>query len=683
MSTHVGSRSQLHPKCRLATKPIKNYLPKLGKKWFKQADLYCVFCGRKGHDRNSCPARPTTPKEEDRVPFVEAILALPRVQSNRFIGMTPTEALTWVEAQGAIWNKSNPWADSTLVYDKLRARLGHWRAIGASDSVISWLGYGVPMRFVREPTYHAFPNHKMDAEGEAYMAKDMSKHQEDGCFVEAPAFSVRVANPILVIDQNGKYRRCDDCRYGNSMQASPKFKMCSVGQDVPTLANPGDIAITEDLEKAYYKVPLAKDARPYSAFQWGSVFFFSMVMLFGMCQAPFFFTGICKPIARLFGALKIPALNYIDDWFWSAKPENAGPLHTFIRDLFAILGWSFNDKSQKGTRVQFLGFIIDMVGRKFVVPEAKRTAILDLLRDHRLAASAGAIVSARAMQRTLGKVISVTLAVPSVRVWCRSLYRQVHDAVGNRRQNSYMTLSPESILELGMLATLLTLTDGSPFISPLHDVDIWCDAGEVGWGAHMLGIVVHGQFEAHEIGTSSTFRELRGLVLVLRALAPRIKGKVVRLNMDSMCSVRNLMKGGGPNPVLCDLVKDVWLESTMHDFKLFPRWQRRSEIDMQKADDLSKVGTLWKLRASFHTWVWQKYGVPVTMPDVAKAKQAIVKTVSAGIRHALVLPRWEAKPWWALASSHALATLPLPDMAIVVNPNMYDIPRWDFVLCIF
>ena len=135
--------------------------------------------------------------------------------------MSLTEAATRIQMEGARLNEGNPWEGSDKVFDQVRARLGYWRAIGASDAVISWLGYGVPMLFEKEPPYRVFPNHECDDPVMvAYVAKDMGKNIDTGCFVEAPARSVRVSNPILCIQQGSKCRRCDDCRHCNSYQAS-------------------------------------------------------------------------------------------------------------------------------------------------------------------------------------------------------------------------------------------------------------------------------------------------------------------------------------------------------------------------------------------------------------------------------------------------------------------------------
>ena len=179
-------------------------------------------------------------------------MRLPTVKTNGFKGMTKEEALKVVrERGGETLNKGNPWVTSEKVYDRLRAKLGFWKALGANKSVISWLGYGIPMRFQTEPSYKAFKHHRMTEEAKAFVQEDVDKHVASGCFVKAPRKSVKVENPILTIKQGDKWRRCDDCRYTNAYQTNAHFRMASLGNDIPLLTEEGDIGITRDLEKAY------------------------------------------------------------------------------------------------------------------------------------------------------------------------------------------------------------------------------------------------------------------------------------------------------------------------------------------------------------------------------------------------------------------------------------------------
>ena len=59
------------------------------------------------------------------------------------------------------------------------------------------------------------------------------------------------------------------------------------------------------------------------------------------------------------------------------------------------------------------------------------------------------------------------------------------------------------------------------------------------------------------IGTSSTQRELFGALQVLKEWGAGAAGRSVRLCMDSFAATRNLLKGGGPVPQLCDLTQDI------------------------------------------------------------------------------------------------------------------------------
>ena len=302
-----------------------------------------------------------------------------------------------------------------------------------------------------------------------------------------------------------------------------------------------------------------------------------------------------------------------------------------------------------------------------------------MLKEFQLASKARAAVLVAPLQSAMGKALSLTLAVPGIKVWCRSLYSQVTvQGFGS------MFLSPTSMEELDMIILLLQLSEGSPFMSPGHSCEIWVDSGEVGWGAHYEGVEVSGQFEARWIGQSSTARELQGLFHALETLGPQMTGKVVRLNMDSMCSVRNILKGGGPVPLLCALTKQLWSICTVFSIQLVPRWQRRNEPMMQRADVLSKVGTEWKLRTTFVTTTTMAHSLPVLMPDLAQADKVINALITRRQDHTLILPRWEGKSWWQLVLAHAtVRDILAQDMNQVVGPNMYGWHRWNFVLAVF
>ena len=70
----------------------------------------------KGHENHFCPASPYRPEPSARVPFVEKVLAIKRVKTNRFLGSSWGETRAWVEKTGEKWNEGNPWEKSDKIF---------------------------------------------------------------------------------------------------------------------------------------------------------------------------------------------------------------------------------------------------------------------------------------------------------------------------------------------------------------------------------------------------------------------------------------------------------------------------------------------------------------------------------------------------------------------------------------
>jgi hypothetical protein len=335
-------------------------------------------------------------------------------------------------------------------------------------------------------------------------------------------------------------------KYVNGFSASPRFSLCSLPKDIPLVVDPGDQLFTEDLKKAYYKVLIAKKSRRFQCFYWKGKFYEAAVLLFGFCQAPFIFTKICRPIVRFLGALLIKLLNYIDDWFFSDKPEKLAELQSLVHAILGMLGWLLNDKGEgPGLSVKFLGVVVDTVAREFKVPEAKKLKTERLINVVLEAASRGEMVSSKRVSSLAGTITSLRVAIPSASVWSRLLYQA--SSWVDPECDVPVRVSGECVDDLHVFIRLLKQDTGAPFMNFSHELDLWTDAGETGWGAQTMGIFSEGVFDDYLIGTSSTFRELSALIAAVQAppLRHLLVGKVVRVNMDSAAGIANLVKGGG------------------------------------------------------------------------------------------------------------------------------------------
>ena len=224
------------------------------KKAFSKTGLHCTFCRKAGHEFYFCPLRPTEPPEAARSLWADALIK----------GDTPTQAefpsLGAWSSLGAHLNTGNPWTASPDILDRLRGRLGYWKALGANRSVLSWLAYGLPLRFHSEPPHWVFSNHRSYLDHQEFAKLEIEGHVADGRFRTVDASYVLHSSPQQV-EQNkkGKLRRCDDLRNINARLAHISVSL-EGHSNIPDVVAANDMTFTEDLRKAYYMLAMEPSA---------------------------------------------------------------------------------------------------------------------------------------------------------------------------------------------------------------------------------------------------------------------------------------------------------------------------------------------------------------------------------------------------------------------------------------
>jgi hypothetical protein len=144
-----------------------------------------------------------------------------------------------------------------------------------------------------------------------------------------------------------------------------------------------------------------------------------------------------------------------------------------------------------------------------------------------------------------------------------------------------------------------------------YTVRLHCDASDDGWGAHCLDASAFGFFEADQCApTSSTFRELRGLLFAIRTpeIADAIRGQKVMFVLDSLAAVYNLLKGGGPKDDLSLLVKSIWRQCVSIGVDASAEWISRNNNEY--ADFLSKYRDRadWRLNPDLFARIDARWG---------------------------------------------------------------------------
>lgn len=646
------------------------------KKFFQQTGT-CVFCQKIGHEVGYCPSKQSVP--DQKLEFVEHLLSLPRLKLKVLEGRNWGDTLDYIYNLGLQLNKGNPWKDDCRPFSSLRKNLGFWKSIGADNSVLSWLSYGYQFKFQRTPKRKFFSNPSNIYQFEDFVDKEITTHLNDGSFVEVEVDKVKVVNPFLIsVNSSGKPRRCDDLRYVNGFLASPMFKMQSLGNDVPNIVMPGQEMFTRDLEKAYYKIPIDEESSYYQCFFWKGKYYRSKVLLFGLCQAPFIFTKICRTIVRFFGAIMIRLVNFVDDFLFCDRPDRIQSLQKFVDFIFKLLGWTLSLKdNQIGERVRFLGFVVDSKVRKFFIPDKVREKVMRLIEVTTQSIAEGRPLSIQDIRRVTGKLISLKLAIPSVSIWIRDLLFHLPSdpEVDELVQN--LIIDKRAIEGLKVIESMIKASDGSPFISPTVELDVFTDSGEIGWGATILGLETYGTFDSELIGKSSTLRELIGLLKFLEdPLGGHMKNKVVRFNMDSRCAIANLIHAG-PVRELLPIVKKIWSVLDSNNVTPVFRWVSRETPNLRRVDELSKQVT-FTLKDEYKQWFERQYNTRVLVVDHNKLADTLGWVISRREKCYLLAPKWEGKSWWTLLCDHSKRMITVDNTHIFVRGGKF--PGWEFIL---
>lgn len=683
----------------------------------------CELCGKRGHVSQSCPDQ-TQRVEEDHTKehrWVRRLLGMPRVnvaEVNR--GLSVEEGVRrWLE-RGKEMNRGNPWEGSTRKEDSLRARLGYHKAMGMGSVHLGWIGFGVPLQFIaeQEPAVLAFRNHASALEHEAFVDREHEANLAAGSYVKVERQQLKSICPIQVEKNptSGKLRLCQDLRWINGHLPNVEFRMESLHTELGDVVKPGDKLITTDIEKAYYCLPMHPSAQPYLGWRWRDQHYMPTCLVFGLSTAPRIFTKIMRPMMAFMRSLGVRVLGMIDDYMWAERPEKMAEVRQAVQQVLPGLGWKLNAKCEwePSDEVLMLGMLINT--KEFVVkaPEKKIQAaraniskVLSVVRE-------GWHPSLKSMQRVTGQLMSMLLALPAVRVYTRGLYRCLAVAQGELeaarvhglRPSYVVSLSEEAVEELCFWQKRLLTHNGLAISSRETQVEVllWSDASDVGWGGEAVGVQVgseaasastatqlghqptgevstmlYGSLPRGEIASSSTRRELVGLLELVRtpAILSQVRGKRVKVFMDSIPALRNLINGGGPKHNLTQAVREWTSFCEEHDIRPVYEWvpraanwraDRASKLHAQQFTFLSVaieerirsqlyalVGDRWRQRTNH--WLGR---VPIFLPMFHQV-DARVEMIRSSLEEAIiVVPEWPAggmHDWYRRVSEHSIAAV--------------------------
>ena len=660
-----------------------------GKKVFKKHEegRWCYWCKRKGHSRGSCMTAPAeereregTEEQKEKQRFVLELLRkgkAPTVEELMEQEGSRKGAVEKAMRLGEEANRGNPWEKSEKRRDKLRKRLGYWWAIGADKVILSWIGFGVKIKFEVQPERVCFPNHKSYYEEVAHIRAEHDLHIQDGSFREAEGEEVHVGNPMQVeVNAKGKRRMCVDMRYTNAHLADYSFTQETLNRHVARIVERDMQMITTDVAKAYYQVPLHKDSQRYCGWRHEGKWIVPTILVFGLSVAPFVFTKIMRAVLTFARAMNIRGSNCIDDNLWAAEEGEILEVREIVQLVFGRLGWQFNEKCEfdPSTTVLYNGMWVDSKRFEIRATDEKVEAARKLAWTLWYAARDGEQVGVKDLQRLTGRLQSMRLALEGVAVWTRGLYADIARALDEQTWKTH--LRPEALADLAFWAHRLGKQNGLPIPdkgSEVHvDITISSDASDIGYGAHVDGnrTGVSGLLPVEFLGESSTAREIKGVLMAAEQMKGELRGRRVRIRMDSHPAICNFISGGGPVLELNRLVREWWVWCKKNRVTPLYEWVPREQN--QTADDLSKE------HAGEHTlteeaerrvrgWL-EEQGLPgvrasywnrttIRVPRLDGVAIRLEEMRRARRPGCIVVPDWRAAPWRAELRKNSAATM--------------------------
>ncbi|GAQ88451.1 reverse transcriptase [Klebsormidium nitens] len=592
--------------------------------------------------------------------------------------------------------KSSSKAPEPWLRHRLRRHVQFWRAFVTSSFVMSILLTGYKLPWISSPPLEPqlFRNHPSAFEHSDFVSEAVRTLKVTGTIMPVSEQPFLVSPLGVVPKAEDKLRLILDLRFLNQFLKITKFKYESIRM-ISDLCQPLDFLFTIDLKAGYHHIDIYEPHWKYLGFQWQGQFYVFTQLPFGLAPACYVFTMVMRQLTKSWRERGYRLVHYIDDFFFACRDsvEFARVQASVLADLAAAGLVVSLDKCQLSSShvVKFLGFVVDTLFGQFrltAIQKAKlSSAIQSCLRSPRA-------VPAKTVARVTGLIQSLSLVTgPISGLFSRFLHRAL-----NSRSSWYSKVSLDS-------AALSELQFWQSRLSLFHSRDIWrkhsllrvlyYDAGGNGWGGHLeIGSAkheAHGPWEPHEVHgiTSSTWRELSGLLRLLRAFKPLLSDCSVIARGDALNVFSILSKGGSAKDHLQSICLELFGFCSENRIELRPEWLPREQN--ARADYLSKIRDVDDFGLSPETFssVSQLFG-PFTVDRFASehnkklpcfnsfywcpgpaAANAFTQDwgpparnycfppptlVAATIRHAracrarvtLVVLGWRSAPWWPL-----------------------------------
>ena len=382
---------------------------------------------------------------------------------------------------------------------------------------------------------------------------------------------------FLVPKPHQRWRPVIDLSRLNTFLHVEKFKM-ETPESIRTSLIPGEWVASIDLSDAYLHIPIHPSSRKYLRFCYKAQVFQFTSLPFGLATAPQVFTMIVKEVKLMALSRGLRIHQYLDDWLIRSQSQEEAQVNTqAVVELTQSLGWIINQEKSELKPTQLFSF----VGYEYHLDSAlvKPTQERWLkLQDLILQLKSKRVLTARCLMSLIGLLASTEKMVPEGRLHMRPF--QFHLKEHWRYPQSLDNLLPwtEAIAaHLDWWQNPSNVMKGADLHPKDHSIQLFTDASNEGWGAHLDQNFTKGLWSDREKRLHINVLELKAVSLALRDFKDQCQNQTVLVATDNSTVVAYINKQGGTHSAeMCAL---LWKIMTWcHHYHITLKAQAHSRV---------------------------------------------------------------------------------------------------------
>ena len=426
---------------------------------------------------------------------------------------------------------------------------------------------GYRLEFLREPVQTVSPRELQTSPLEqSLIQEEIQNMLQKGAITELNPKEASAAgfysSLFLVPKKDGGMRPVINLKCLNECIVPHHFKMEGI-HTLKDLLRRNDWMTKVDLKDAYFMIPIQASDRPVLRFSARERSYQFTCLPFGLSCAPWVFTKTLKPVTAMLRELGVRLVIYINDILVMAETKELATDHTLgLIHLLENLGFIVHPVKSvtiPTQEIEFLGMQVDSQSLELSVPGRK-------LKKIRLEASKFAerleSPTAREVSRLLGRLNSVSQAIPPGPLFCRMLQRDLSAALSasNQQYEAYCPLSKAAKEELTWWKEQLTRWNGKSLVLRSPDIQLESDASRIGWGASYEGVQTGGPWSRQEKEYHINCLELLAATLAVKTfLKEQVNKRVLLLidNQTAVACINNL--DGTASAQATTLARQLWM----------------------------------------------------------------------------------------------------------------------------